>query len=598
MTVNRSANKRRLDVSAEDFMTREGAQEVLHRVIDPLKPLYSEGGARLDVGDNAAWYEVDTVPMEAFARVLWGVAAMWAGGGRDADFERLVTAGLTSGTDPNSPEYWGVCHDFDQRFVEMAAISYGLLFARERTWDPLSEAAKRNLADWLRQINCCKVVGNNWYLFRIMTNVALHRLGLDYDAARLTADLDLIDGMYDADGWYRDGATNKDYYNPYVFGTYGLAYAMVMADEDPERCARFRERAALLLRDYARWFSATGASFAYGRSLTYRFAQAGFLSACAWAGVTAPGIGLAELKGLIARNLADWLNRPIFDNGGVLTIGYGYPNLQMQEPYNAPGSPYWAMKAFLLLAMPADHPFWKAPIAPLPQFEALDWQRAAGMLIQRSAAPAGDVTMLTAGLTHPDHSHGYEKYSKFAYSSRFGFSIARSNLTLEEFAPDSMLAVRVDGRLYGKESAAVDDSGRPEISMDGTGYSVVWSPCPGVQVSTRVKATADGHERVHEIKAERACEVWDCGFAVNASDAETSARNGVSDGSDGRCVAWAECDGARCEAEDLTEGKAGEAVVIRPDPNTNLIVPKTVIPAIHHTIPAGTTVIRTAVRYL
>lgn len=145
--------------------------------------------------------------------------------------------------------------------------------------------------------------------------------------------------------------------------------------------------------------------------------------------------------------------------------------------------------------------------------------------------------MLTVGLAHPGYSHGCEKYSKFAYSSRFGFSITRSNPPLEEFAPDSMLAVRVDGRLYGKEAAAVDASGWPEISMGGTGYGVVWSPCPGVRVRTRVEATADGRERVHEIEAERACEV-----------------------------------------EDLTEGAAGEAVVIRSGPNANLIVPKTVIP--------------------
>lgn len=42
------------------------------------------------------------------------------------------------------------------------------------------------------------------------------------------------------------------------------------------------------------------------------------------------------------------------------TIGYCYPQMYMAERYNAPGSPYWGMKSFLLLALPDDHPFWIA----------------------------------------------------------------------------------------------------------------------------------------------------------------------------------------------------------------------------------------------
>ena len=44
----------------------------------------------------------------------------------------------------------------------------------------------------------------------------------------------------------------------------------------------------------------------------------------------------------------------------MLSIGYGYPNLFMCESYNSAGSPYWALKAFLPLALPEDHPFWTA----------------------------------------------------------------------------------------------------------------------------------------------------------------------------------------------------------------------------------------------
>ena len=62
-----------------------------------------------------------------------------------------------------------------------------------------------------------------------------------------------------------------------------------------------------------------------------------------------------------------WLAQPVFDNGGVLTVGYTYPNLLMSESYNAPGSPYWSFKTFVCLALPDSHPFWKAESEPLPK---------------------------------------------------------------------------------------------------------------------------------------------------------------------------------------------------------------------------------------
>jgi hypothetical protein len=58
------------------------------------------------------------------------------------------------------------------------------------------------------------------------------------------------------------------------------------------------------------------------------------------------------------------------DFSGITTIGYRYPNLIMAEIYNAPGSPLWALKTFLLLALPDDHPYWNAEAADYPQVDA------------------------------------------------------------------------------------------------------------------------------------------------------------------------------------------------------------------------------------
>ena len=56
----------------------------------------------------------------------------------------------------------------------------------------------------------------------------------------------------------------------------------------------------------------------------------------AFAGAEVP---MGQLKALVLGNLRYWGSQPIFDRGGILTIGYQYPNLIMSERYNAPGSP-------------------------------------------------------------------------------------------------------------------------------------------------------------------------------------------------------------------------------------------------------------------
>lgn len=353
----------------EDFAAKRTCEKALLDILNPLKPLYSEQKARLYVGQTSAHYENDSIPMEAFARPLWGLIPFWAGGGSDTEFEEIYRRGIEAGTDPENPEYWHTCRDYDQKFCEMAAIAFGMLFCPEKLWEPLSEQGKDHLIDWLWEINrhaCCAC---NWQFFKIITNMAMYKVVRAYDASGMEEGLELIDAYYDSGGWYHDGnGGDKDYYNPFVMVTYGMIYAMFMQKEDPVRCARFRERALAFGKDYIYWFSENGESFAYGRSMTYRFAQTAYFSVCVLSGTEV--FPLPVLKGIISRHLVYWLNQPIFDNAGVLTIGYCYPNLQMSESYNAPGSPYWAMKAFLFLALPEEHPYWRAPIAPCRNWTA------------------------------------------------------------------------------------------------------------------------------------------------------------------------------------------------------------------------------------
>ena len=385
-------------LTIQDFQSREDVEEILLQILNPLKPFYSEACARVHVGVTSAHYENDTIPMEAFARPLWGLVPFWAGGSRDEEFEELYRKGLEAGTDPAHPEYWHTCRDYDQKYCEMAAISFGMLFCPDKIWEPLSDEGKDHLIEWLWEINRHECCACNWQFFRIITNVAMYKVGRPYDRQMLEDGLDLIDEYYHGGGWYHDGnGGDKDYYNPFVMVTYGIVYGMFMEKEDPERCERYRERALAFGKDYIYWFSEEGASFAYGRSMTYRFAQIAYFSVCALGGIEV--FSLPVLKELIMRHLVHWLNLPIFDNAGILTIGYAYPNLQMSESYNAPGSPYWALKAFLMLALPKEHPFWQVEAAPLPELEPRKYLYYANMLVQHGN---GNVVALVPGRTEAD----------------------------------------------------------------------------------------------------------------------------------------------------------------------------------------------------
>ena len=556
--------------------TKSDFTALMHRFLDPLLPLYSEGGARLHLGDTGVTYPGRTIEMEAFSRPLWALAPFWTGGGRADDFLRIYRKGLASGTDPESPEYWGDPNDYDQLFVEMAALACAILETPESVWEPLTDAEKANLAKWLDTINHHDLPGCNWLLFRVLVNLALDAVGMPCDMARAAADMAEVDKWYVADGWYSDGPADikpqKDYYNPWAIQYYTVLYSVFAAKSDPARAALYRDRATKFGQQFARWFDEYGAALPFGRSLTYRFAQNSFWAACIWAGLEP--LPLPVMKGLIVRNFNWWLGQKMFDRDGILTIGYCYPQMYMAERYNAPGSPYLGMKSFLLLALPDDHPFWSAEAAPMPALERLKPMPYANMLVQRRA---GRVTAYAAGVNE-GHGHGQfpEKYAKFAYDTRFGFCASRSREVLNQAAPDSMLAFVIDDNVFARKVSKTWE-------IEAGAVTAQWSPFPGIEVTTTITPTATGHRRHHEIDSSFDCEAYDCGFAV-PNFAPNYAESVEND------TAEAHCDTLRC-----TVRGRGEAVVIGCDPNTSLYFPNVHLPAVKYHIPKGHTELDTDV---
>lgn len=557
-----------------NLQTKADFAALMHHFLDPLKPLYSAGGARLHLGDTGVTYDRNAIELEAFSRPLWALVPFWAGGGSDPEFEQLYRRGLASGTDPKNPEYWGTTGEYDQCYVEMAAIACGILTAPEKLWTPLSDTEKRNLAAWLGQINAHTIPDCNWQFFRILVNLALKSVAMPYSPELLEDGLCKIDSYYSGDGWSTDGASvQKDYYIPWAIQYYGLLYSKFAADTDPQRAALYRQRAELFAQQFVYWFDQNGSALPFGRSLSYRFAQNSFWAACIWAGLEP--LPLPVMKGLIVRNFQWWLGQKIFDRDGILTIGYCYPQMYMAERYNAPGSPYWGMKSFLLLALPEEHPFWSAEAAPLPALDKLKPMPYANMLVQRRH---GRVTAYAAGVNE-GHGHGQfpEKYAKFAYDTRFGFCASRSREVLHQAAPDSMLAFVIDDNVFVRK---VSKSWKIE---KGQVWSQ-WSPFPGIEVTTTIIPTANGHRRRHQIHSQWACEAYDCGFAIpNFAPGYTEM---VDD-----TAAEAQCTGMRCRVQ----GAGGQGVVIGCDPNTSLYHPNVHLPAVRYAIPAGDILLETEV---
>lgn len=557
-----------------ELHTKSDFAALMHRFLDPLKPLYSAGGARLHLGDTGVTYDQNAIELEAFSRPLWALVPFWAGGGSDPEFEQLYRRGLASGTDPDSPEYWGQCRDYDQCFVEMAAIACGLLTAPDKLWDPLTPAQQQNLAAWLAQINQHTIPECNWQFFRILVNLALKKVGMPYSPELLEDGLCKIDSYYSGDGWSTDGASvQKDYYIPWAIQYYGLLYSRFAADTDPQRAALYRHRAELFAQQFVYWFDQNGAALPFGRSLGYRFAQNSFWAACIWAGLEP--LPLPVMKGLIVRSFQWWLEQKIFDRDGILTIGYCYPQMYMAERYNAPGSPYWGMKSFVLLALPEDHPFWSAEAAPLPALDKLKPMPYANMLVQRRH---GRVTAYAAGVNE-GHGHGQfpEKYAKFAYDTRFGFCASRSREVLHQAAPDSMLAFVIDDNVFVRRVSQRWKVEKGEVWSQ-------WSPFPGIEVTTTITPTANGHRRRHLVRSQWACEAYDCGFAIpNFAPGYTETVDDIA--------AEAQCSGMRCRVQ----GAGGQGVVIGCDPNTSLYHPNVHLPAVRYDIPVGETMLETEV---
>ena len=452
--------------------------------------------------------------------------------------------------------------------MEMASIGLALALVPEQVWYPLPPEARRNLARWLDTINSVEVVDSNWLFFRVLVNLGLAHVGAKHDEGAMCTALNRLDQFYLADGWYSDGITaQRDYYVPFAMHYYGLIYAKLAKVQDPKRAQLFRDRASAFAQDFIHWFAADGSALPFGRSLTYRFAQGCFWGALGFADIEALPWGV--IKGLALRHLRWWGRQPIFAPDGTLSIGYAYPNLNVGEQYNSPGSPYWAMKFFLPLALSESHPFWQAEEMPLPELPPVHYQPHAKMIFYRDRTNR-HIVALTSGQHEPWIRHAGEKYAKFAYSTTFGFSVPLGRRGLTQTAADSMLALSDDGEYYRVRERTAESE-----YVHGALWSR-WHPLPGVEIETWLIPSPPWHIRVHRLRTDRPLWSAEGGFALDRSGDNPIDRAGVEESAEG--FAFARYPSGASGLRDVLGQREGR--VLRLDPNTNLLVPRTVLPTL------------------
>lgn len=552
--------------------TKQDLEEALLDLVQPVYDLMivQEKSGRVHLGDSGSVYDQDRQEVEGFLRTLWGMGPLFSNKEKTKTYETLFTLvnqGILAGTTPKNKNYWGRLKDYDQLFVEMGALATYLILTKEIFFFTLSKNEQKQICLWLEQINQHTIPPTNWLFFRILVNTFFETINYGHPQEQLSKDLAEIQQYYLAKGWYFDGYKNQiDYYIPFGMQYYGLLYTVLSPKKNPPYLTEFKERAAMFGESFKEWFVKNGAALPFGRSLTYRFAQSSFYAVAAFAKQEFTHLKPEEGKYLVLQNMRYWFSQPIFTTDHLLSIGYAYPNLVMAEGYNAPGSPYWAMKNFILLGIPDEDNFWNLE-EKCPSFSSFSLNPYSRMILVHDEK-GEELQSFTAGQHSHEHAHGQAKYEKFVYSTTFGFSVPKDNVLPKQGAYDNTLAVSET------ETNFITPFGFSDYAIyDNYTYSL-WEPYPGVSIKSFIVPCYPWHIRLHKIITNRPLHLLAGSFStpkvgqIKEETQESFVENAI--GSIGIKL--------------FTPGKSE---ITQPEPNTNLLYSQTYLPLGHFKVTEG-----------
>ncbi|TQV90606.1 hypothetical protein IF1G_10758 [Cordyceps javanica] len=439
----------------------------------------------------------------------------------------------------------------------------------------------------------------------------------------------------DEEGIGEDAARGRhaDYYS----GSFAIQFSQILyskfaLDLDPERCEIFKQRAHQFIQSFWAYFDTDGSAIPFGRSLCYKFAMGAFYAAFAYGGLCDDSSSFAShgaVKGMLLRHLRWWARHS--DNSfwpdGTLNIGYLYPNMYMSENYNSPQSPYWALKSLIVISLAEGDPFWTAKELAHPlQGANIDPEQTDIRVVKQARQI---VCNHKRGKHHFLLSSGQfcvwpmkatqAKYAKFAYSSSFGFSVPTGPL-LAQIAPDNTLTLsRDDEETWAQRWISLGETEFPVVAVQGQEAGVTamvsrWKPwsSAGIIIESMTIPPCDKwpdwHLRIHRIRcatpSASPVTAVEGGFAIFAprkSDnrlvqtaKSPTTESLLFENFDGEGMAMETAHTALIVSEagasgivDLTPQAQAHDVtirgdVMRPDPNTNIMTTKTMIPNIRY----------------
>ncbi|NHI16600.1 DUF2264 domain-containing protein [Microbacterium excoecariae] len=382
----------------------------------------SPSGALVRYPGAPGGYGARVDALEGFARTFLLAAFRIAGDpAGTAPLAERYARGIAAGVDPSHAERWPRPDEVDQAKVESAALALGLHLTREQVWARLGDVDRSRVIDYLAGFVGGSYPPNNWAWFRIVVETFLASVGGPHRAADLEQDLALLDSFELEGGWSSDGAGRAfDHYCGWALPFYPVLWADMVGD-DPRlapRLTRARDRLDDYLDDALHLIGSDGAPLIQGRSLTYRFATAGAAWAAVYGGSTRHDLG--ALRRAAVGQVAHFVEHDAPGADGVLALGWHGPWRALAQNYSGPGSPYWAAKGLLGIALAADHPVWSATEQPLP-VERGPFARvlhAPGWLA--TGTPDGVVRVTNHGTDHREagdrHADG-PLYARLAYST-------------------------------------------------------------------------------------------------------------------------------------------------------------------------------------
>lgn len=455
----------------EDRITTRGdLAAYADRLLHAVRPYASPTHSLITLPGTPGGYGTKVDGLEGFARTFLAAGFRVAGErGNDPDgYLEWYARGLATGTDPHHPERWVRPNEHGQAKVEAASIALVLDLTREWLWDGLEARVQEQVVDYLAELVGDETFPrNNWLWFRVVTETFLRSVGGPHSLEDIASDLARHDSYYEREGWYRDGDQRAyDHYSGWAMQLYPTLWARMAGAEDLAAPRRATDLARLdrYLADAVHLVGGDGAPLAQGRSLVYRFATAAPL----WAGAIAevPGVPLGLLRETALAVVDHFASHGAPNARGLLDLGWHGPWRNLAQNYSGTGSPYWASKGLLGLAMPADHPAWTASAQPLLARQS---DHVLGVVAPRWAVSAtaedGVVRLANHGT---DHADAGDAVGDSPIYTRLGYSTATFPLHrgIDWTHPLDQSVVLVDGSGRRSHRAGMTPLGAPEVRED------------------------------------------------------------------------------------------------------------------------------------